>query len=201
MTSGAGWRQLALLLPIVVWVSPARAQWDAQVSSRLQFGGGAYIAEQSPSPWPLFEVGLRADLLLGEARPERVRFGPAFDLRTEDFRTLEVGGGLAILWPTGQGFGFTTTFGAGWGARPNDRDGAFALGQIAFGWRPYNYFSPYAWTAGLYASGRVQLENGRAWEITVGIEFDLEFIVAIPAMFIAELAGAEDPDEPEPEGR
>jgi len=181
----------------LLWAAPAQADWDVQLSSRLQLGGGAWIAEQNPSPWPLLEVGLRADLLAGEATSERVRFGPAFDLRTEGFRTLEVGGGLAVLWPTGQGFGFTTTLGAGWGARPEDRDGAFAMGQIAFGWRPYNYFSPYAWTAGVYAAGRVQLENERAWEITVGIEFDFELLVAIPILFLVELIEAEDPDEPE----
>ncbi len=184
---------LALLAP-----ATAHADWDAQVSSRLSIGGGAYVLEQDTlSPWPLFELGLRADLLLGEARDEVVRFGPALDLRTEGFRTLEVGGGLAILWPTGAGFGITTTLGGGWGARPEGRDGAFAFGQLAFGWRPYNYFSAYAWTAGVYAAGRVQLEGERAWEITIGLELDLELLFVIPFMFFVELARARDPDEPE----
>lgn len=187
------------LVAFLVALAPAAAQadWDVQISSRLQLGGGAWIAEQDPSPWPLFEAGLRADVLLGEARDENVRFGPALDVRTEGFRTLEVGGGLAILWPTGSGFGFTTTFGGGWGARPEDRDGAFAMGQIAFGWRPYDYFSAYAWTAGFYAAGRVQLEGERAWEITIGVEVDLELLFVIPVMFFVELARAEDPDEPD----
>lgn len=189
-------RGLALLALLLVPAS-ARADWDAQVSSRLYLGGGAYVLEQDPAPWPLFELGLRADVLFGENRDEMVRLGPALDLRTEDFRTFEVGGGLAILWPTGSGFGITTTLGGGWGARPEDRDGAFALGQIAFGWRPYDYFSAYAWTAGVYAAGRVQLENDRAWEITIGVEVDLEFLFVIPLMFFVELARAQDPDEPE----
>ncbi|MCB9595694.1 MAG: hypothetical protein H6719_23430 [Sandaracinaceae bacterium] len=183
---------LSLLLP-----TAARADWDVQLSTRLEVGGGVYVAEQDPSPWPLFETGLHADLLFGEATDEVVRFGPALDVRTEDFRTLEVGGGLAVLWPTGSGFGFTTMLGAGWGARPEDRDGAFGLGRIAFGWRPYDYFSAYAWTAGVYAAGRVQLEGDRAWEITVGVEVDLELLVAIPFMFFVELARGHDPDEPE----
>lgn len=190
-------KPLALLaLGLLVGLpSRARADWDLQLSSRLQVGGGVWIAEQDPAPWPLFEMGLRVDALFGEAHPEQVRFGPAADLRTEGFRTLEVGGGLAILWPTGSGFGVTTTFGAGWGARPEDRDGAFAFGQLAFGWRPYNYFSAYGWTAGVYAAGRAQMENGRAWEITIGIELDLELLVAIPFMFFVELARPQDPDE------
>ncbi|MCA9604560.1 MAG: hypothetical protein KC619_03125 [Myxococcales bacterium] len=186
-------RAVAVLALLLVPAS-AHADWDAQVSSRLSLGGGVYVLEQDPAPWPLFELGLRADLLLGENHDEVVRFGPALDLRTEDFRTLEVAGGLAILWPTGSGFGITTTFGAGWGARPEDRDGAFALAEIAFGWRPYDYFSAYAWTAGVYAAGRAQLENGRAWEITIGVQVDLEILFVIPFMFFVELARAHDPD-------
>ncbi|MBX3273710.1 MAG: hypothetical protein KF729_25825 [Sandaracinaceae bacterium] len=186
-------RALALALALFA-PATARADWDAQLSSRVSVGGGAYVLEADPAPWPLFELGLRADLLLGESRDEVVRFGPALDVRTEGFRTLEVAGALAILWPTGAGFGITTTFGAGWGARPEDRDGAFALGQLAFGWRPYNYFSAYAWTAGVYAAGRVQLENGRAWELTIGLELDVELLFVIPFMFFVELARARDPE-------
>lgn len=188
--------RLAALLLALLTLAPraARADWDVQISSRLMLGGGAYVLEADPAPWPLFEMGLRGDLLLGETRDGVVRFGPALDVRTEDFRTLEVGGGLAVLWPTGSGFGFTTTFGAGWGARPEDRDGAFALGQISFGWRPYDYFGAYAWTAGVYAAGRVQLENGRAWEITIGLELDFELLFVIPFMVAFEGMTAEDPD-------
>lgn len=190
----------AALLAALSSPTEAAADWDAQFSSRLQLGGGAQIPEQGADPWPMFELALRADALFGEARPGRVRLGPALDLRTEDFRTLEVGGGAAILLPTGQGFGFTLTGGAGWGARPEDRDGAFAFGQLAFGWRPYNYFSAYAWTAGVYAATRVQLEAApRAWEITVGIEVDFELLFAIPVMFLIESTRGGDPDEPAPE--
>jgi hypothetical protein len=43
----------------------------------------------------------------------------------------------------------------------------------------------------------VQLETvPRAWEVSVGVEVDLELLVAIPVMFFVELARAEDPDEP-----
>lgn len=170
--------------------------WDARVSARLALGGGAYIAEQGADPWPLFELGLRSDLLFGEARPGRVRVGPAVDLRTEDFRTFEVAGGLAVLLPVESGFAFTMTAGAGWGARPEARDGPLALGQLAFGWRPYNYFSAYAWAVNLYAGARVQLMEPRVWEVTAGIEVDLELLFVIPVMFLIELAQAGDPDEP-----
>lgn len=192
----AGALALLLCAPAV-----AAADWDAQVSTRLQLGGGAQIPERGPDPWPMFELGLRGDVLLGEARPGRVRLGPALDVRTEDFQTLELGAGAALLLPTAQGFGVTLTGGAGWGARPAvegvGRDGAFAFGQIAFGWRPYNYFGAYAWTAGVYAATRVQLESDpRAWEITVGVEVDLELLFVIPVMFIVEATRGGDPDEP-----
>ncbi|HJL18624.1 MAG TPA: hypothetical protein RMH99_23385 [Sandaracinaceae bacterium LLY-WYZ-13_1] len=191
---------LAALVGLATWVAPAPAvaDWDAQLSTRLRLGGGAWIAEEGQDPWPLFELGLRGDLLLGEARPGTVRFGPAVDLRSEDFRTFELAGAAAVFVPTGRGFGLTVTGGAGWGARPEDRDGALAFGELAFGWRPYNYFSPYGYALNVYAGTRVQLEGApRAWEVTVGVEVDLEFLVAIPFMFFVELARGEDPHEPE----
>ena len=199
MASGVKWAGVATLLLLCGVGLPANvasADWDVQISSRLQLGGGVYIDEQSPAPWPLFEAAARADLLIGEAHPGLVRFGPAIDVRTEDFRTAELAGGLAILWPTGQGFGFTTTLGAGYGFRPDGRDGALAFAQIAFGWRPYDYFSAYAWTAGVYLAGRAQLENGRAYEVTLGLEIDFEITGVIPILFFARLATGEDPDEP-----
>ncbi|HUG36048.1 MAG TPA: hypothetical protein VML54_03805 [Candidatus Limnocylindrales bacterium] len=126
-----------------------------------------------------------------------MRIGPALDVRTEGFQTLEVAGAAAALFPTGQGFGITLTAGAGWGARPGGRDGAFALGELAFGWRPYNYFGAYAWTAALYAATRVQLESApRAWEVTVGVQIDFEFLFVIPFMFLVEATQGGDPHEP-----
>ena len=136
-------------------------------------------------------------MLLGPARPSTVRFGPALDLRTEGFRTLEAAGGLALLLPTGLGFGATITAADGWGTRPEDRDGAFLLGQLALGYRPYNYFSDYGYALNVYAGARWQVERDpAAWEITVGFEVDLEFVFAIPFMFFVELARARDPGEP-----
>jgi len=188
-----------LLAAAAVLALPCAASaddWDARVSARLALGGGAYIAEQGLDPWPLFELGLRSDLLFGEARPAQVRFGPAIDLRTEDFRTFELAGGVAVLLPIDSGFALTVTAGAGWGARPEGRDGALALGQLAVGWRPYNYFSAYSWAINLYAGTRVQLMEPRVWEVTAGIEIDLEILFVIPVMFVVELAQARDPDEP-----
>ena len=178
-------------------VTPCSADWDAQVSTRLLLGGGLYALEQGPEPWPLLELGWRTDLLFGEARPSTVRFGPALDLRTEGFRTAEIAGGLAAVWPTGRGFALTTTAGAGWGARPEGRDGALAFAQLAFGYRPYNYFSPYGYALNVYAGARVQVEpDPRAWEFTIGVEVDAEFLFAIPVMFFVELARGSDPHEP-----
>ena len=189
-------------LAFALGASAAHAQdWDAQLSTRLMLGAGAQIPEQGAEPWPMMELGLRADLLFGEARPGTVRLGPAVDFRTEDFATFEAAGALALFLPTGIGFGFTATGGAGWGARPGGRDGAFGLAQIALGYRPYNYFSAYGYALGIYAGARVQVEpDPRAWEITVGVEVDLEFIFAIPFMFFVELARARDPfEEMEPD--
>ena len=188
----------AIALASLLFALPASASaddWDARVSARLALGGGAYFAEQG-DPWPLFELSLRSDLLFGEARPARVRFGPALELRTEGFRTFEAAGGLAVLLPVEKGFAFTITGGAGWGARPEERDGPLAFGTVAFGWRPYNYFSAYAWAINLYAGARIQTMEPQVWEVTAGIEVDFEFLVAIPVMFAIQQARAGDPDEP-----
>lgn len=187
---------LSFLLVLAMSSVAFADDWDAQVSARLSLGGGAYVPEQGVDPWPLFELGLRSDLLFGEARPARVRFGPALDLRTEGFRTFEAAGGLSVLLPLDSGFAFTVTGAAGWGARPEDRDGPLALGTVAIGWRPYNYFSAYAWAVNLYAGARVQLQEPRVWEVTVGIEVDLEMLFVIPVMFFVELARGSDPHEP-----
>ncbi|HEY8428778.1 MAG TPA: hypothetical protein VIL20_10405 [Sandaracinaceae bacterium] len=186
----------ALAVVLVLAPSHAAADWDARVSARLALGGGVYVPEAAGDPWPLFEMALRSDLLFGEARPARVRFGPALDLRTEGFRTFEVAGALAVLLPVERGFALTVGGGAGWGARPEGRDGPLGLAQVAFGWRPYNYFGAYAWAVNLYAAGRVQFVDPRAWEITIGIELDFELLFVIPFMFFWELAEARDPDEP-----
>ena len=108
--------RLLLLLALLPSAASAQGGWDARVSGRLTLGGGAWIAEDGQDPWPLFEMGMRADVLIGEARPANVRFGPAIDLRTEDFRTFELAGALAVLFPIDAGFGVTLTGGAGWGA-------------------------------------------------------------------------------------
>jgi hypothetical protein len=187
-------RAALALLALLAVAAPAHADdWDARISSRLTLGGGVYVPEPLGDPWPLFEMGLRADLLVGEARPARVRFGPALDLRTEGFRTFELAGGLAVLFPLDRGFALTATAGAGWGARPEGRDGALALGALAFGWRPYNYFSAYAWAVNLYAAGRMQLMEPRVWEVTIGVEIDFEILFVIPFMYVYELARGGDP--------
>lgn len=188
------WVAFALLGAALLGAPSARADaWDARLSSRLTLGGGAYVPEQRVEPWPLVELGLRTDLLLGEARPARVRLGPALDLRTEGFRTFEVAGGLAVLLPLDQGFALTLTGAAGWGARPEERDGPLALGALAFGWRPYDYFGPYAWAVQLYTAARVQALDPRVWELTVGVEVDLEIVFVIPILFVVQLARGGDP--------
>jgi hypothetical protein len=189
---------MAALVLLTLAPSEARADWEAQLSSRLMLGGGAYIAEVGQDPWPLFEMAIRADVLFGERLMEQVRFGPAVDLRTEGFRTFEAAGGLAVFFPTGRSFGLTLTAGAGWGARPEGRDGALAFANLALGYRPFNYFSVYGYALSIYAASRVQLEpDPRVWEVTVGVEVDFEFLFAIPFMLFYELANGGDPHEPE----
>lgn len=189
--------KIAIAISIFAVASAAHADWDPQFGARLTLGGGAYVSEARPDPWPLFELGLRADMLLGERRPDQVRFGPALDLRTEDFRTFEIAGALELFLPVGMGLGFTLVSGADFKARPEGRDGGLLLEQIAFGYRSFNYFSIYGWAVNVYAGTRIQLPEPRAWEITIGVEIDCELIFVIPFLFLYTLATqGGDPDEP-----
>ena len=171
------------------------AHAEPQLSVRLATGGGAIVADAGTEG--VFELALRSELLFGGDRVDVVRAGPAVDLRTGDFVTAEAAGGASILLPIIGGFPLVLTAGAGWASRPGDTDGAFALGTLAFGYRPYNSSSPYGYGLQLYATMRYGLDAAHAVEVTGGIEIDLEFLSVIPFMFLWVWLTEGDPDEPE----
>jgi hypothetical protein len=178
----------------LTYVGSARA--DGQISSRLAVGAGAAHAAAGGTE-ALFELAVRTELLFGPATFGSFRIGPAIDLRTSDFVTAEAAGGLAVMFPLATANPLVLTAGAGWASRPGTADGPFALGTLAWGYRSYNHHAAYGYALQLYASGRLGLDDTSRWEITGGVEIDLVFLIAIPAIFLWELFTEGDPDEPE----
>ncbi len=180
----------AVLLALV----PATVQADLQASVRYGFGLGGTSAPEPPGL--LIESTLRSELLFGAPGDEHVRVGPAIDLRTNRFRTFEAAAGLAVLLPIARGFPIVLTAGAGYGWRRQQPNAPFLLGTLAWGYRSYNFHSPYGLGLQLYVSARVGLDPSH-YEITAGIEIDLEALVVIPGAFLISLFRRGPPDEPE----
>ena len=189
---------LKCVLPLLVACAlvPSAAAADVQASVRYGFGLGGTVAEED-GPHLLVETTLRSELLFGAAGDEHVRFGPAIDLRANRFDSFEAAGGAALLLPVFRGYPFVITAGLGYAFRRQPEvDGAFFVGTIAWGYRSYNFHGRYGLGLQLYVSTRVGLDEAR-YEITAGIEIDLEALFVIPIAMIVTAARGGPPDEPE----
>jgi hypothetical protein len=185
---------------IAIWVAllsaPTTANADWQLSARLGAGGGVETAPTLDRE-ARFEMMVRSELLLGPHRVRQVRFGPALELRTAGFETAEAAGGLAISIPVLTAAPLVLTAGAGWASRPADGDAAFAMGIVAWGFRPYNHFSRYGFALQVYAAARHDLSAPDVVAITAGVEVDLLFLTVIPGLLLYEWITGGDPDEPD----
>jgi len=175
-------------------LAPSAARAHPQISARLLTGGG--WDARGDEGRALFELGLRSEVLFGPARSGAPRLGPAVDLRTGAFETLEAAGGLAVLLPVWTGYPVVLTGAAGWASRPGEDDGAIAVATLAWGYRSYDHHDAYGFGVHLYAGARFDVEDAARWQITGGVEIDLEPLVVIPAIFVWELLTEGDPDEP-----
>jgi len=173
-----------------------RVQW----SMRYGFGLGAPLgdAKDRYGDSILIEQTLRAEVLFGAPGDEHVRFGPAVDVRWQRFDSLEAAGGASLLLPIARGYPLTLTAAAGYALRRGDMpDGAIFVGTLAWGYRGYNFHAPYGLAMQIYVSSRVHLDDPGAWEITAGIEIDLQGMLVIPAVTVLTLFRGGPPDEPE----
>jgi hypothetical protein len=191
------------LSALVAGASPSHARADALVSARnfLEFGKrNADAGDQF-----IVGLGLVADVTFGKAKPRAFRIGPALELRTVDFASLEAAAGGAVLIPMpGElAFGLYGLIGAA--ARKNAPDGAVGIGKVTWGFRGYPYNSWYGWGLNLYGSGRKHLGNQDLVEWTGGLEVDVQFTVLMPVLAIRNLVARdpykEKPREEEPEAR
>lgn len=183
-----------LLATLLIGTSSASA--DGQWSSRLGIGGGVLTDRAASAREGVFELHIAGDLLFGGARPNVIRIGPLVDLRTGDFVTAEASGGVSLSLPVIASFPLTISGGLGYASRRGDLDNAFVLSRVTFGYHAYNYLSPYAYALDLYVDGRVDLARDGLWQVMAGVEIDLEFVIAIPVMFVAKWLTGSDPDEP-----
>lgn len=187
---------LGLAALFFVLVVPSSAAADVQWSARLGMGGGSTMGDQ-PKQF-IWENVLRSEVLFGGRGDEHFRIGPALEFRTIDYSTFEMAGGLAVLLPVFRGYPIVLTALAGYALRqaPYGGDGPVFVGTFGWGYRSYDWHGDYQ--AGLqpYISARVALDDPSRYEITGGIEFDLEYLFVIPYLFFRSLAGRGPPDEP-----
>ena len=191
-------RKTAALLALVACVGGGvrSAEADAQISARVAAGLGVDAPEGADSI-TRFEMALRSDVVFGPREVDHVRAGAALELRTASFDTAEAAVGGVLLVPTLTAAPLALTVAGGWASRPGDEDAPFVLGTLAWGFRPYNHHSAYGYALNLYVSARADLPHFDRLQLTAGIEVDLLFLVAIPAIFVWEWLTGGDPDEPE----
>ncbi len=189
-------RQLAalLLLGLFVFVSNA-AKADGQWNARLGIGFGGSLGGAEPDF--LYTNSLRAEVLFGAPGDEHIRLGPALELRTADFCSIEGAGGATLLLPLFRGFPLTVSALVGYAARRDRESGAFVAGILTWGYRSYDFHDPYQMGFQIFVSARTDLHENPVTEITAGIELDLEALFVLPARLIISFFRGGSPDEPE----
>lgn len=188
MDSGAALRTLASLAAgVAVLALATDAEARPQITSGVTTGAALTDFRADNGPRLAYHLGGRLDLLLGREGPHDMALGPYLEVMTAAFDTLEAGGGVAWLVPTGatafvfSGGAFART--SRFGLEPG------AAATIYWGARSYNYHSSYAVSAGLFAQGRYGLGasaasasgggGGRQADALLGVQIDLEYF-ALP---------------------
>ena len=184
---------LAVALSLVAAGVPAGARADAQVSLRSQLELGQRNLDDGKREF-LIGGGVRGDAMFGAARPRAFRIGPAFELRTMAFETLEgaIGAGVLIPMPGDCPIGLTGLLGSA--VRKGEKpDGLVGIGTVTWGFRGYNYNSWYGYGLNLFFSGRKHLGDEHLVELTGGLEVDVVFTTIIPGRAIAMFLKGGDP--------
>lgn len=173
-------RRILPLLCVLSCLKAIPAFADVQVSARNALGIGKRKADVGDEV--VFDAALRGDAMFGAARPRAFRIGPAFEIRTTDFFTIEGAAGGGILIPMPGDFPFGLTGLVGYAHRRTAPDGAVGIGTVTWGYRGYNYHSWYGYGLNLFVRGSKNLTGEDVLEITGGIEVDLMFTTVVPFM-------------------
>jgi hypothetical protein len=179
----------------IIAKQPRVLQWS------VRLGGGLGSRRVEESKKLIVETHVRADWLWGRPSDRSVRIGPALELRTSNYATLEGAAGGTLLLPMHPGWPLqlSTLFGYAGRFRNYGESAAVFVGTAAFGYRSYNYHGRYGLGINFYATTRVDLHGTGGLEVTGGVEFDLQLGLLIPALMIKTAANKGDPDEPEDE--
>jgi hypothetical protein len=172
---------------------------DGQSSLRLVLGAGKRFTDAGDKA--VFDLALRGDTMFGQAKPRVFRLGPAFELRSVNFASLEaaLGGGVSVPLPGDYRIGLAGML--GYATRKHAPDAPLGITTFTLGYRGYNYDSWYAWGLNFFVSARKDLRGAPLAEISAGIEVDIMFAAVIPILSIRNYLRAGDPDEPRAEAR
>jgi hypothetical protein len=174
---------VAVLLAAALCGGPSPAAARPQITSGVTTGAAFTDVRADYGPRLAYSLGARVDLLLLREAPRDMAFGPYVDVTTAAFDTLEGGGGVAWLIPTGatafvlSGGAFARTSRIGW--EPG------VAGTLFWGSRSFNFHSAYAVGVGLFAQGRYGLGDGKQGDAIVGVQLDLEYL-ALPFVLVYE---------------
>jgi hypothetical protein len=162
------------------------------MSVRSVIGAGKRFAHVGDDV--VFDTALRGEAMFGPPHHRAFRWGPAFELRTANWQSIEGAAGAGVLVPTGD-FALGLTGLVGYAARKRAPDGAVGIGTLSWGYRGYNYHHWYGWGLHAYVSGRHSLTGDDVLEITGGFEIDIMFTTIIPILFIKNLFTSDDPHQ------
>ncbi len=205
----------AILLALAPFAAPDRAAaqrpdgsregphsgWTHQWSSRLGTGFGAELGTLDHHF--VMENHIRTDVLFGKVGAGHMRIGPTFELRGSNFHSAELAVGPMWLIPTHRGWPLQLSVSGGYAFRfddandPRDLSGLRLVSTAAWGLRSYNYHSHYGTGVNFFVTHRTWLDDASNFEVTGGIELDLQLAIGIPILFIRMLTQNDDPDEPE----
>lgn len=171
-----------------------------ELSPWVGLGGGAIVGPSQSSG--VFDLRLGSDLTFGVARKDDLRLGPFAEVATSTFASFQAIGGVELfvgavprplrmfLYP-GEGV-LVVRLGAGWTVRndnlPAARSAPVAAVTVAYGYRaPFSLREPQEQTSlvpdtrpaarymtgvRLWMGGVVDIDDGLAWQLTGGIEFE-----------------------------
>ncbi|HEX5655703.1 MAG TPA: hypothetical protein VFX59_00845 [Polyangiales bacterium] len=182
------------LFALAAGAHPQHARADSLTSARTFLEMGKRDADSGDK---LFAgLGVVADTTFGRAKPKAFRVGPAIELRTVNFGTLEAAAGATMLLPL-PGELYIGLYGlAGAAARKKAPDGLTGIGKVTFGFRAYPYDNWYGYGLNVYGAGRKAINGDESLvEWSGGVEVDVEFTVITPLLFFRNLVTAHDPYE------
>jgi len=167
---------LTSLFSLTLLVPAGGAEAAPQASLGLDVGGAAEETDEGPTRGA-FDLGGRADVLLGRTRGTDMAIGPYLEAATLSFHNLDVAAGAEWLIPVRDDLPLVLSGGAllrDQGGRPLSPG---VEGTVFFGSRSYNFHSWYGLAAGLFAQTRFVPGPPSTIDFVFGIQIDAELLI------------------------